>query len=150
ATGVSVHGVETKAVARSTSRTPFHVGLWRIGQNRSGVIDAMERQDCAAAGITQCLGFLQRRDRLPRQRGPRGPDRQQPRRPNINAAATMTEFDSTVAYHPSTRFSILIGRVSTEDSDRVLELLDALRQQEGSPAYEVIVADRRLDRITEF
>ncbi len=71
-------------------------------------------------------------------------------RPNISAAATMTEFDATDAHHPSTRFSILIGRVSTEDSDRVLELLDALRQQEGSPAYEVIVADRRLDRITEL
>ena len=50
----------------------------------------------------------------------------------------------------SARFSILIGRVSTEDSDRVLELLDALRQQDGSPDYEVIVADRRLDRITEL
>ena len=48
------------------------------------------------------------------------------------------------------RFSILIGRVSTEDSDRVLELLDALRRQDGSPDYEVIVADRRLDRITEL
>ena len=50
----------------------------------------------------------------------------------------------------SARFSILIGRVSTEDSDRVLELLDALRHQDGSPDYEVIVADRRLDRITEL
>ena len=50
----------------------------------------------------------------------------------------------------SARFSILIGRVSTEDGDRVLELLDALRQQDGSPDYEVIVADRRLDRITEL
>jgi hypothetical protein len=62
----------------------------------------------------------------------------------------MSEFDATDAHHPSTRFSILIGRVSTEDSGRVLELLDALRQQDGSPAYEVIVADRRLDRITDL
>jgi hypothetical protein len=60
----------------------------------------------------------------------------------------MHELDATDAHHRSTRFSILIGRVSTEDGGRVLELLDALRQQEGSPAYEVIVADRRLDRTT--
>jgi glycosyl transferase family 2 len=50
----------------------------------------------------------------------------------------------------SPRFSILIGRVSTEDSDRVLELLDALRRQDGSPDFEVIIADRRLDWITEL
>jgi hypothetical protein len=46
-------------------------------------------------------------------------------------------------------FSILVGRVSTEDSDRVLELLEALRAQENAPAYEVIVADRRQDRVSE-
>ena len=32
----------------------------------------------------------------------------------------------------------------------MLELLDAMRQQDGSPDYEVIVADRRLDQITEL
>ena len=47
-------------------------------------------------------------------------------------------------------FSILIGRVSTEDSRRIVETLDALRAQEGSPAYEVIIADRRLDAVTEL
>jgi glycosyltransferase involved in cell wall biosynthesis len=62
----------------------------------------------------------------------------------------MRELDATDGNRLSPRFSVLIGRVSTEDSDRVLELLDALRQQEGSPDYEVIVADRRLDRITEL
>src|SRR5262249_15706521 len=46
-------------------------------------------------------------------------------------------------------FSVLVGRVSTEDSDRILELLEALRAQENAPAHEVIVADRRQDRISE-
>jgi hypothetical protein len=62
----------------------------------------------------------------------------------------MRELEATEGNHRFPRFSILIGRVSTEDSDRVLELLDALRQQEGSPDYEVIVADRRPDWITEL
>src|SRR6266436_2195793 len=51
---------------------------------------------------------------------------------------------------PRCLFSILIGRVSTEDSSRIVETLDALRAQEGSPAYEVIIADRRLDAVTEL
>jgi hypothetical protein len=46
-------------------------------------------------------------------------------------------------------FSILIGRVSTEDSDRILEALEALRAQKGSPTYEAIIADRRCDAVTE-
>jgi hypothetical protein len=46
-------------------------------------------------------------------------------------------------------FSILIGRVSTEDSDRILELLEALRAQEEAPSYEVIVGDRRQDWVSE-
>lgn len=48
----------------------------------------------------------------------------------------------------SPEFSILIGLVSTEDSDRILEALDSLRKQEGSHAYEVIIADRRHDDIS--
>lgn len=44
-------------------------------------------------------------------------------------------------------FSILIGLVSSEDSDRILETLDSLRHQQGSHPYEVIIADRRLDDI---
>src|SRR5262245_28363601 len=47
-------------------------------------------------------------------------------------------------------FSVLIGRVSTEDRERIFETLDALRAQEGSPPYEVIIADRRLDEVTEL
>ena len=39
-------------------------------------------------------------------------------------------------------FSVLIGRVSTEDSRRIVETLDALRAQERSLPYEVIIADR--------
>ena len=48
----------------------------------------------------------------------------------------------------SPEFSILIGLVSTEDSDRILEALDSLRKQEGSHQYEVIIADRRHDDIS--
>lgn len=47
----------------------------------------------------------------------------------------------------SPEFSVLIGMVSTEDSDRILETLDALRKQEGSHSYEVIIGDRRNDEI---
>ncbi len=45
-------------------------------------------------------------------------------------------------------FSILIGVVSTEDSDRILETLESLRNQEGSCSYEVMLADRRNDEIS--
>ena len=47
-------------------------------------------------------------------------------------------------------FSVLIGRVSSEDSARILEILDALRDQTGAPPYEIIIADRRLDAVTEL
>ena len=46
-------------------------------------------------------------------------------------------------------FSVLIGRASTEDSARILETLDALRVQEGSPAFEVVIVDRLDDTITD-
>ena len=62
----------------------------------------------------------------------------------------MRKLDAAAGNHRLPRFSILVGRVSTEDSDRVLELLDALRQQDGSPDYEVIVTDRRLDWVTKL
>ena len=45
-------------------------------------------------------------------------------------------------------FSILIGLVSTEDSDRILETLESLRNQTDSHNYEVIIADRRHDDIS--
>ncbi len=47
----------------------------------------------------------------------------------------------------SPEFSILIGMVSTEDSDRILEALDILRKQAGSQTYEVIIGDRRDDEV---
>lgn len=47
-------------------------------------------------------------------------------------------------------FSILIGRVSTEDSTRILEALDALRAQDGDCSYEVVVADRLQDEVTSI
>jgi len=45
-------------------------------------------------------------------------------------------------------FSIIIGLVSTQDRDRILETLQALRNQQGSHAYEVIIADRRDDPLS--
>jgi hypothetical protein len=46
-------------------------------------------------------------------------------------------------------FSILIGLVSTEDTDRILETLKSLREQDGSLACEIILADRRQDSISD-
>lgn len=71
--------------------------------------------------------------------------------PNVKVGAG--EHEAAVDALPNERrglFSILIGRVSTEDSGRILETLDALRAQEGSSAYEVIIADRRLDAVSEL
>lgn len=45
-------------------------------------------------------------------------------------------------------FSVLIGLVSTEDSSRILETLDALRNQEGGHGYEVLIGDRRNDNVS--
>jgi len=45
-------------------------------------------------------------------------------------------------------FSILIGLVSTEDSERILQVLESLRHQQGSYKYEVIIADRRHDAVS--
>jgi hypothetical protein len=45
-------------------------------------------------------------------------------------------------------FSVLIGRVSTEDGGRILETLESLRRQEGGHPCEVIVADRRDDEVS--
>lgn len=46
-------------------------------------------------------------------------------------------------------FSILIGRVSSEDTDRILETLAMLRAQERAPPYEVVIVDRRNDRVSD-
>lgn len=46
-------------------------------------------------------------------------------------------------------FSILIGLVSTEDDNRILEALECLRKQEGNCTYEVIIADRRGDQVSQ-
>jgi glycosyltransferase involved in cell wall biosynthesis len=64
--------------------------------------------------------------------------------PNVAPAGTSAAIQSPIS------FSILIGRVSSEDSARILETLDALQDQKGAPSYEVIVADRRLDGVTEL
>lgn len=61
----------------------------------------------------------------------------------FSGSATADETNS------SCLFSILIGRVSTEDSTRILEMLDELRAQENAPAYEVIITDRRQDWVSE-
>jgi hypothetical protein len=46
-------------------------------------------------------------------------------------------------------FSVIVGRVSTEDRDRILELLRALRDQPGAPHHEIIIADRLQDEVSE-
>lgn len=46
-------------------------------------------------------------------------------------------------------YSVIIGLVSTEDNDRILETLDSLKNQDGDFTYEVILADRRNDEITK-
>lgn len=46
-------------------------------------------------------------------------------------------------------YSIVIGRVSTEDGDRILETLESLHKQEGEPALEILLADRLSDDISE-
>lgn len=45
-------------------------------------------------------------------------------------------------------FSILIGRVSTQDGERILETLASLRRQDGSFAREVVVVDRIDDAVS--
>lgn len=44
--------------------------------------------------------------------------------------------------------SVLIGRVSTIEPQRILEVLQALRTQDTAEDYEVIVVDRRQDEIS--
>jgi hypothetical protein len=46
-------------------------------------------------------------------------------------------------------FSVIIGLVSTEDGDRILETLAKLRLQAPKHTYEVILADRRGDAISQ-
>lgn len=46
-------------------------------------------------------------------------------------------------------FSILIGLVSTEDTGRIFECLNALQNQEGAHSYEVIIADRRNNDVSK-
>lgn len=54
----------------------------------------------------------------------------------------MTSASSPPAY------SVLIARVSTEDRERILETLDALRRQDCDFELEVIVVDRLGDEVT--
>ena len=64
--------------------------------------------------------------------------------PDVNAAA------SALCNGQPLILSILIGPVSTHDTKRILETLEALRVQSASPPYEVIIADRRLDAVSEI
>lgn len=59
--------------------------------------------------------------------------------PQVNDKGTAVPVD----------YSIVIGRVSTEDGDRILETLESLHRQEGNPSLEVLLADRLLDAVTE-
>lgn len=48
----------------------------------------------------------------------------------------------------SPEFSIIIALVSTQDGERILEILDSLRNQQGLHRYEVLVADRHQNDIS--
>jgi hypothetical protein len=45
-------------------------------------------------------------------------------------------------------FSVLIGRVSTEDERRLFETLEMLANQEGEHSYEVLIGDRINDEVS--
>jgi sulfoxide reductase heme-binding subunit YedZ len=76
------------SISNNVSLRTFGPRRWKSIQRHGLVYQAVEHRRSAfvasfviivaAAGIMQCLGFLQRRDRLARQRGSRGPDRRQP------------------------------------------------------------------------
>ncbi len=55
--------------------------------------------------------------------------------------------NATLDQDTNPAFSILIGLVSTEDSERIFEVLDSLRSQQGLSTYEVIIADRRQNEV---
>lgn len=57
-------------------------------------------------------------------------------------------MNSPAPYAPPL-FSVLIGRVSTEDGDRILESLASLRHQHGNVHHEVIVVDRLRDAVSD-
>ena len=56
--------------------------------------------------------------------------------------------NATLSQDTGPEFSILIGLVSTEDRERILQTLESLRRQQGSHNYEVIIADRRNDDVS--
>ncbi len=60
-----------------------------------------------------------------------------------------TQDQNKPACEATCTFSILIGLVSTEDRDRILETLEVLRSQDSSPSYEVILVDRRQDAVSD-
>ncbi|HCA36923.1 MAG TPA: hypothetical protein DEP13_09855, partial [Gammaproteobacteria bacterium] len=53
------------------------------------------------------------------------------------------EKDNQVTY------SVVIGRVSTEDDDRILETLESLYNQEEDHSVEVLLADRINDHVSQ-
>jgi glycosyl transferase family 2 len=53
-----------------------------------------------------------------------------------------------VSTNDSHTFSVIIGKVSTEDRQRIIDSLKALRRQQGDFSYEVIVADRQNDDVS--
>jgi len=52
----------------------------------------------------------------------------------------------TSAQNPA--ISIVIGLVSTEDGDRILETLTSLQEKQGARQCEVVLADRRCDKVS--
>lgn len=46
-------------------------------------------------------------------------------------------------------YSVVIGRVSTEDDERILETLESLYNQDEAPSLEVLLADRISDHVSQ-
>lgn len=57
----------------------------------------------------------------------------------------MTPLDNNAS---AVDISVVIGRVSTEDSDRILETIDAFALDADGIDYEIVIADRLGDRLT--
>src|SRR5205814_3080142 len=54
---------------------------------------------------------------------------------------------STVKNAP--RIAVVLGRVSTEDTDRVIETIEALDPEVSGEQCEIVIADRLLDHLTD-
>lgn len=57
--------------------------------------------------------------------------------------------DSQKKDNSTITYSIVIGRVSTEDDERILETLESLNHQQENPSLEILLADRISDHVSQ-